>query len=370
MGKRCCFVVETPFQVMNSIKIRYAEQLEDCECDIYIGRVFTNIEDIVSRIKQLRIFNNVYIYDPKRYKELAPIKKAFIMLNPYKRLRKVLDDDVKYINTCYDIAIFSTTLLPAEALVYLNTKITVYWMDDGMASYTGGFPKLETAHGRRTLLFRLAGCDPRRLYPIAIFLNNPSFCLKSASNNLIQIPSNNLEVTKKIEKVFNYRKTDLYNHYEWVYLTQPNDWNFNLDNKQYIDSVEKLLLQESNTYNFKILHRPHPRECVDKELFSKDDISNMWELVCESEINNNHVLISWFSTAQFSPVMLYNTQPWLVFLYKLYKSEKWIDSLKSKDEMIQHLKKVYSEPERIIVPETLSELKQAVHFINMKKKDN
>ena len=72
-----------------------------------------------------------------------------------------------------------------------------------------------------------------------------------------------------------------------------------------------------------------------------DTVNNMWELECINTITDKHILVSFFSTVQFSPKMIANKQPYVIFLYKLFLSN--LDGLEIPgfEEMIQQLKDKY-----------------------------
>ena len=371
-GKKICFVVETPLQILESINLLLSYEKECEKVDIFVGTVFQNAYEISGRLEKTGLFTNVYIYDPSLYKEADLVKKIANMMNPLKRIQIVVKREISVLELSYDSIYFSTLLLPAEAIVYLNKNIHVFWIDDGMASYTGESPDPIKAHHKHGFLFKLAGLDARRLYPEAIYLNNTSFCLKHPFCKDIRMIPNLTEKywEKTVRYVFDYKKSSTYLDPCAVYLTNPNDKNFNNLNKTYILKTEKAIFDACHNANINVIRRKHPRE-IDKSQtpsnisFLLDETYNMWELISLLELSSNHVLISWFSTAQFTPNMLHRKEPWVIFLYEIFRDGVSEESYKEMIKLTNILKMNYTNKHKIIVPNSVESLKNELSKIKL-----
>ena len=67
-----------------------------------------------------------------------------------------------------------------------------------------------------------------------------------------------------------------------------------------------------------------------------------------------------FSTALFTPKMLYNKEPYLIFLYKILGIE-----LFNANKLIRNLKSTYSNPEKIMLVENIEELFEIVSKLEL-----
>ena len=77
----------------------------------------------------------------------------------------------------------------------------------------------------------------------------------------------------------------------------------------------------------------------------------MWEIECQNTITDNHVLVSFFSTASFTPKMLYGKEPYVILLYKMLGVEFF-----NADELVSGLQSLYSNPQKVILVENLDKL--------------
>ena len=371
MGKkRICFDVETPFQLFVSLCLLSELRKDAIEADLYIGMTFDKAESVYNRICELKIFDEVYLYDPGRYKRTNIIKKMSIMLSPMKKLRAVLDRDVSLININYDEVYFSNVLVPGEAIVNINENIHVFWIDDGIGSYTGGLTDPVKFHRHYSFLYVMAGLNPSRLYPEAVYLLNPDYCGKHPFCEDIRKVPNNLteEWDRIIRKVFDYKTSDLYVAPVAVYLTDTNDLGLVDNNRNELSELQESIYDVCNDNGYRLVRRKHPRELGDNVTptyvdFETDTINNMWELVSKDEITAQHVLISWFSTAQFSPCLLYGKEPWVIFLYKIQRNGIDVNLRERLEQGTEVLRSHYKEPNKVIVPETVEELDRVLSGI-------
>jgi hypothetical protein len=98
--------------------------------------------------------------------------------------------------------------------------------------------------------------------------------------------------------------------------------------------------------------------------------NDLWELICARQITDNHVLISGYSTAQFSPKFLYNKEPWLIFTFKLYTGFFSDQKIESMQEVIERIRNGYENKEKLLIPKNVEELKEAlVRIDHIQKKE-
>ena len=97
---------------------------------------------------------------------------------------------------------------------------------------------------------------------------------------------------------------------------------------------------DSIIYNYSgdLIVRNHPRETR--------------ELKCDNDINDDKVLIAFCSTAQITPKMLYDKEPYLVFLYRLFDCD-WIEDY---DRLVEQVRNSYRNKKKVFLPSTLDEL--------------
>ena len=213
------------------------------------------------------------------------------------------------------------------ALYFSSNVKQVHFFEDGTGSY---FRDLSGFQSRAKFVYRLLGRDLDRLNPCALYLNNPNLCQEKIDcpiyslKGIMAIDSDSRE---KIYQAFDYKRDGYYTGYPIIYLTQPNDNNV-----------------------------PDMEEMDDK--IHQD----MWELVCADQITDSHVLVSVFSTAQITPKLLYNKEPYLILLYNLYPG--LLPQMREEIlGLIGQIRNVYTRPKKVFLPNTLEELKECIDYI-------
>lgn len=75
----------------------------------------------------------------------------------------------------------------------------------------------------------------------------------------------------------------------------------------------------------------------------------------------DNVLISWYSTACFTPKFIYDQEPIIIFIYHIVEANEEIERIES---MVNKLISAYEHKERIYIPNDINELCQIIEKIN------
>lgn len=356
------FVCDTPFHVLNAINF-VANDLEDCKrkSDLYIFHQFRNSDEISRKVKEIKLFNAVY--DFRKYKEHPRwISKIITLLRIWFSKTTLKNNSIGnrgFEKVKYDYMVISCITAFTNNLRWLNPKATVIYNDDGLGSYTD--EDFETSlssywfrvFNKLVFMGRLNYCGEK------MYVNSPKLSRTSAAGQLLPLSdlTRNKSTTDLIKYVFGYKPNDLYSINRFVYLTQPYD---DFPGYEVIKENEEIVLQKvaSIIPENEFVIRVHPRQNI-KEIqnYQMDSINNIWELECLEQIGKESVLISTFSTAQVTPFIMFSKEPYLVFTYKLINKNWYGINVQG---FIDLLKKNYTCPEKIIVPDTLEELEEAI----------
>lgn len=76
---------------------------------------------------------------------------------------------------------------------------------------------------------------------------------------------------------------------------------------------------------------------------------------------DTYILISYISTALATPKLMFDKEPYILLLYRLVESTVDVSSV---DNYYRELKKLYTNPERVFIPETEEELMRSICLIN------
>lgn len=353
----CC---ETPFQLLNAFNYAVNHSHENVELDLYIRKDFWLGSDLIARIEEVNIFDRVFVFE-YRNNDLYTGKK----LNIEKLQRTFFP--VRYINSRilngkaylkYDL-IFVAYLQPFEyGLLIANDSAKLIYYDDGMASYMNNYP-LE-GFGRSRKILKLLGKNDNFYRPEKLYINNLQFCNDPITENVEEffpLSKADAEFWKKIDYVFQYSQSGFYEKNKTIFLSMPNDLESEIF-AEHVDTILSLLCGERNC-----AVRPHPRDTRKfDDSVNVDRNNDLWELVSLRELQNDNCLISIFSTAQFTPKMIYDKEPYLIFLYKLFG-----DVFKMTDKMsgmIDVIRSHYSDPSKIIVVNDTDELVKALDLVS------
>ena len=126
------------------------------------------------------------------------------------------------------------------------------------------------------------------------------------------------------------------------------------------EKIEKKLLNYRDDMLVRI-HQSDFRESIIK--IDNDNKRKLWELVCLDHISEEMYLLSWFSTAQFMPKILFDKEPGIILTFPLYK--KYF-SEKEYEEFVQFtedVKQIYRDKSKIIIIESLDALEQQLKRI-------
>lgn len=349
------FVCWTPYQIFNAINF----VMNDVEhskgnADIYVYHEFNASERISEALKKANIFSHVYdvnVYDTKKvwYSKFNKIKR---LLMPYSTTKKFLRTPLDVRKQGYDTLVISGNNLFAINIYNAVKDLKVYFIDDGTASYFGDFRRDDI-----TPLYRLFNTvfhrGPMSYKVEKFFANNKEICKTEICDNIIQLPPfvKNSAVEEKMDLVFSYRDNTYYKDKKVIYLTQP------LTDETAVGASatekEQALL---SAIQEDVLLRVHPIQKPEEYAgFQKDDVNNLWELECAKQLTDDHVLVAWFSTAQFVPKMIFNKEPTVVFTYELFGSNR-----EEFENMVEMLRSLYKDPSKVIVVHDITELQEII----------
>ena len=294
---KICFICESPYQLLNSINYVYHQtEFTDAIFDMFIGNVFSNSKQIAERLAATNLFNKVCTYNYE--KDNILLKRILRAISPIKYLQICLNENfIPHQN--YDFVCFSFFgNFPIEMLL-INKQAKYRYFEDGMAAYVNEKPYIKFSR-LNILLCKMTGRHPERIFfPDKKFVNNIDFVNFDKTEDFVQLPYLNRAEKRffiLLSQIFNYTSNETYLNHNLVYISKPNDGNS--EEVKNIDlSIENCLIKFSQ-YG---VVRPHPRikDFVVGDMML-DTSRNIWELICLKDLTKEHILVGWFSTAQFT----------------------------------------------------------------------
>lgn len=354
MDNKCSnvFVCYTPFQILNSLNIVYHNVNETKgTSDIYVEKSFTNAENFIKGLQESRIFNNVYSFLARKsnWRWKQKIETAVGTLFPSYSLEhciQIKNDlcDKEYLHVYSSVwGLFVTNIIDFYGIS------SIYLFEDGTASYEQTLEaKIPKSYKLFSKIFN-RGCA--NFTAQVLFLNCPALYQEKERKKIRELPkTREQEYLKLCKRVFHYNEQSSFLKYKYFYMSIPVEEirGCKISSEEQFYRIEEL--------EEKIVVRLHPRQSDMKESNCIIDRGkNLWELEA-AEISEEHVLISYYSTTLFTPKMLYDKEPYLIFLYHIWRQKN--DSTTERIEVaVENIKKIYKNKQKIFEPKSMEEYK-------------
>ena len=356
------YVVSSIYQFINALSIEIKRNRQDA--DILLIKPFFKEYFDLKKLEKFKIFHKIYYWQGKFEKLFITaqntkdylfnsVKKIFVLLEK-KKLKKTLPN----INGKYDeIVVFypdSPSRLVVTFLSKKNTKII--FGEDGTYTYEC-FCRTESILKRIAFLIFFRGDLKEKCKEVNVY--RPEFVNLGKKNIRIEKIFPQLEKIKKIfEEISIYGMDNI----------QKLDKNIIMfdQNLEYDDVIAKqILIAEEINYKFKpekFVVKLHPGTKVNHYSQSIRQYKSKipFELLMPSINIENKILISIFSTTCMNPKLLLDVEPVVIFTYKITEIEK-LDFFDEKYlGLINKLKLLYRDKSKVLIPESINELKKAV----------
>ena len=367
-----CIFCTTPYQIMTAININ--ETLA-CDFDIYIVNQFAHSKEIADRLAETKFFNDVLFVDANALGLEYTSKKGMNSLNYkfwsfylYSKNSLSLDKTVKkYFKTDADyksIFVSNNAMAGRFASIYLfkhSDSVEFVHYDDGNGSYFDlksvyGIPLYDRIC--RTILFGKQTAE----IPFSKMLYFPELYKElNGEEKYMQ----KIRVSKEANDVLSYvfSLSDLKSIAEPVIIIDTNRTEeFDDTGSEEYSSI--LSHCEDIVGIKKVIYKKHPRDTSQLVENVMNDDGIPFELFCYKNDFSDRILISSKSTAVFSPKLFFDSEPYIILLYKIM--EQHTKTVMNVDPYVHYVKNLYREPERIIVPKDKEQLYKALSELSRK----
>ncbi len=361
-----CYFCTSPFQFFSILALAI-ERKESA--DLYIDPQFSGAALFAKRIKDKNIFHNVEVINSNkiynRYMRSKPgIKNHLQIANTYLHVEEIskviLLPGVKYNN----IFLSSKAYFPRIVqLHYIKKKwkFNLYYFDDGAGSYYNdrAYQIKKTDKLIRRILFGKKSIDTghkRFVFAPDIYrLLNPN---KTNEIKRIQRFWENGAGRGTINYIFNaFDKMSIKE--KLIILDQPKDEILNSTDIDSINNIYRLFAEKIGFSN--VIIKKHPRS-TEKEIeqinyFSENGIP--FEIYCMNMNMNEKIIIGYSSTAVATPKILFNQEPTVIVLTKIFSPKT--GELNLFEDYFCAVKNSYSNPKKFYIPENLKELMEIIY---------
>ena len=373
--KRYLFICSTQFTIFNSINIVLNDpEKYSGKTDIVLFHQTQETKKLLKKLEDAKIFNTIYNFP--FINNIHSIFLLILFIFPRFVLNRIClnKESINFKKHRYE-EIYAQNILYASLFKRFNKKTSTYLIEEGLSSYTG---RALDARRRRPIFrfanktflrhFFIADIKGQLLYRPELYLGNKGY------ETYLQITPPKHSTT--LNKIFQYKTNELFSYHKFIYLgapywglrrliANPNlakkpDINLEVKCKSIVDQAMMALRSSS------FIYRMHPLEEIDHSFYEQfcklDEYQNMWEIECQHSLNNDHILMSFFSTASFTPKLLYDKEPYLIFLNNLTGHE-----FLNMNIFVDGLKTLYRNPKKIMQPKSEEELLQIIDKLSRDK---
>lgn len=305
------YIASIPIHLVSALQMLKQQNIK--ECDLYYVPTSKNAEELVNKVRETKIFNEVYLLPNINIEYPITIKQILeISANRFK-VRKLLKHkfyDTVYYNT--DGWLLNSIMFSA----FGNKQSRNIFVENGLNPYITSYDSKEW-YLRLFINCSLMTCmdgkfiDERYVYePTAIQVKQSGKIRK-----INKIDCNDTIFKKKINDIFEYNaKLDSFKGKEFIILEQG-------PRKEPIDMIGLWTKAGKYLPKERTIVKSHPRQ---KDSVLKDlgfDIYNRyvipWEVIILNQNMDEKVLICIFSTACVNPKLMFDMEPRVILLYKL-----------------------------------------------------
>lgn len=345
------FIVATPLQLFNSLIIM-KHHFPNQKADLFVLDIACDMRKWIKERKKDRQIHKVYY--------------AFDVCKHQSRIGTIIDhiytpeSSRRILNNCKKTRYsdFFTTWVGSPAtwlytkLWKTNPDIKLHFYEEGTGVYT---TPLFQDYGHIKTMYKLLGYRSETDYVEDLYV----YCPSLYHGNLPTVEIGTVTEEDKAELItdqgFKLEKYDK----EIIFFDNP----MNKPEYKGVDQFPILADLEEVAGKSNIMVRVHPRDksgVFEEKGFSEDSNTGIpWEEILLYEDFSDKILVTSFSTAVFSPKIICNQEPRIIFLKKALlekdsnKSEGNMDSF---DRFAEGVKEMYSDSSRICIPGTREEM--------------
>lgn len=364
------YICSTPAQLINMVNLVVENHKAD-ENYLYYLNHSTENEIIFNKLKEFDFFKSIFYIKTvdfnhhwtQKYKITRYIVKTFEYLM-YKSISKRFFNNSTVYDNFYVSFMDRSSFIMFMDYKGINKNLKLHFISDGI----GGYNLLTTKQNKiDNYILNLLGFK-------SVFEEMNSLYLyeKKLANNLYyshiklkELPKiNNIRVKLFINKLFEYKLENIeITNYKYLYFQAP----YTIDSilKSQFKSIQNFIKKLDKKFIIKLHPRTIEYKGIPQQYISNDKYP-IEVLVSNYDISDK-VLISSISAAAIMPKLMFDQEPYVIFLYKLFEQDKYTFRGDNYLEFLEKFKLTYRNKEKVFVPNNLEELDNILSFLESEK---
>ena len=370
---RMACMADTPLHLLNLLSFVYYDvEGSRGACDLYLHHQFSGYEHIEEALRATGLFARVIECRlPRESSKGRPtwghaLSRLPELLFPGLALRRLTGTKVK--RNAYDVLLLPAPNRLSVILRDRDPAADVWLYEEGSASY---FSNILDVFGPKYkyLLKALLHRGHAMIQPTRLYVHNLAMCESTVPCEKYPLPpldAGDTGFRAVLESVFG-ALPELQGA-RLIYLSTPPELIVTPEDMD-AAQIEKDVLDVLRPYADGVLVRPHPKEGERSYQGLPVDRRNaLWELLCATQLTDEHVLLGNFSTAQMMPKLLFDKEPTLIFTWRLYKTPLSRERKEGLEALLEHIRGAYRTPEKVFDVSSVEELREVIGQVFRQKR--
>ena len=341
------FYCATPYHVMTAINLMLSKY-EGKRAKLYILNHTKDAIALVKRLQKSGLFEDVVFINNSNVTLSMRFKRVWEAFIPNPQIRQIGRNEAytEFIFFCYD---FLNATYLVKQLRKKNSACQFAFGDDGLGSY---MEDIYTPNKVVMFLLRLTGRKKYLTLINQLFVFMPELVFANKQLQTSKIPKYQYKNERFRSIVNEIWPLDALLEQPLLYFQQP----IYGEQAKRVAAMEKQLFARLSEMSLPFAVKLHPLTynydaCPAAQLVHS---KIPFECFILQQRSDDKVLISYFSTALFTPFMLFDQTPRLVFLYELTDGSD--DILPQYRMFLERFINIYPDQANICVPQSLEEL--------------
>lgn len=360
--RQACFVCTTPYQVIGALSINLAYKLD---ADLYIFGMFPNYEKIADNLKKYHYFSNVYPVDCKKIGAPGRVKGFIQMLFSARTVSFFLPENIIYQYYFSSSRALIKTIMQ-NVLLKRNPQMKKVIFEDGMGTYNKNshpFQATKVKHFAEKILgwnLDIPGSTYMMAYvPELVELPNTLQDCRIVEMPRLEFSNENVE---NLEAIFSISADSrISNKYIIFDTLRAPAFHWDENKNTLLDRCYEMVVEYAGENQ--VICKPHPRSTVSSnakvKIYTDQEIP-MEILYASMDNLNERILVTYTSTAVFTPKILFDEEPVVICLHNLFPE---ISESKIFQEIYVKFKGIYRNQNKVVAPSSLEELKKILEKI-------
>ena len=362
--KPACFACTTPYQVMGAIGIAQA-LYPDADSDIYIFGMFPNYDSVAAQLRKQNVFSEVIAVDCEKLKSPGKVRGFLQMAFAENTVSFFLPKGV-----CYEKFYSSSRALPKTITMHVlskrNPSMQRVIYEDGMGTYASNSHPLNATkmmeRAEKLLGWNIDDPDHTSMLAYISELVDPPEYIKGQTVGQMPRLKFDSRTVSLLEEVFSVG-SDAHISERIIIFDTLRKYSRYMDEAQFILLDECYDTIRSYAGGQDIICKPHPRSGFETksqiEVYKNQEVP-MEILYATMDDLEDRILISYTSSAVFTPKIMFDKEPVVLSLHRILNETRGSVVFEG---IYLKFKGIYKDSGKVMAPENMDELKACLSRI-------